>query len=411
MKLLCTSAESFLFPAALPSEEALTLLRAIRSEARGVPNLLTATQPQTSDGQEDIYQESPQGYYDDGAYVAASFSSLPPHEVADTDGDIDPQEAYYTSLLNQFHALSSALRSLGPIHPPSHSTVTTANILSSAPAKKWRTTLLYTQPTTSLLSKLSQESVIKGVAALEKFFDWKMLERGKYVGAWAWGLLARCREVGMMGSEEVGVLRDLSKKSRGMIRELSAGIGQGIEEEENEEGSEVEDEVEGDGDDDGQGCGVTAAVDSVGEGGPVAGYGKTSRLGPEAHEDGFTDGGKSTADGLPAFRADDMVTARQRLIATLQEGDSSDTSVPSIGERGAVGKLSSSDPQPGQLESGPSLFPEQSEQTDTQAHDGTATGEATPNTNRIVATLDMIITIIGEEYGQKDLLDGRMVWD
>ena len=29
----------------------------------------------------------------------------------------------------------------------------------------------------------------------------------------------------------------------------------------------------------------------------------------------------------------------------------------------------------------------------------------------IHSTLDMLVTIIGEFYGQRDLLDGRLLWD
>ncbi|KAF7125195.1 hypothetical protein CNMCM5793_001304 [Aspergillus hiratsukae] len=33
------------------------------------------------------------------------------------------------------------------------------------------------------------------------------------MGAWAWGLLGKCRDVGQLGTEEVGEIRDLGKRA------------------------------------------------------------------------------------------------------------------------------------------------------------------------------------------------------
>ncbi|KAL8971991.1 MAG: hypothetical protein Q9197_002984 [Variospora fuerteventurae] len=88
-----------------PASDGLEYLRMVRSEAKGVPNLLTATKP---DEENDLYQDYPQAYYSDGAYVAASLPSAPGNDTRlDADDDVEPQEAYYTSLLTHFHALSS----------------------------------------------------------------------------------------------------------------------------------------------------------------------------------------------------------------------------------------------------------------------------------------------------------------
>ena len=88
-----------------------------------------------------------------------------------------------------------------------------------------------------LLHQLGQADVVSGLAVLETLLNSTNLQRRKNLGAWAWGLLAKCREVGQMSSEEVGVLRDLGKKAAGLIRGILAGI-----KEEEEEG---EDEVNG----------------------------------------------------------------------------------------------------------------------------------------------------------------------
>ena len=37
--------------------------------------------------------------------------------------------------------------------------------------------------------------------------------------------------------------------------------------------------------------------------------------------------------------------------------------------------------------------------------------ESSDEKAEILATLDILVTIIGEFYGQRDLLDGRLLWD
>lgn len=327
-----------------------------------MPNLLTATKSHEEEEEEALYRDYPQGYYEDGAYIAAA--SLPPSaapqnpQIIHADGDIDPQEAYHTSLLTRFETLSPFLRfpaSSSSSAQPNPSTSATATVLTNAPTKKWRTTLLYTPPTTALLAQLPQETIINGIVALEKHLDWRMLERGAYVGAWAWGLLARCRSAGMMGSEEVGVLRDLGKKARGLVRGLRAGLGPVVEDVAdgdgaNDEGSEVLDE--------------TVMVN-------------------EADDHAFDHHESDLAEQATPNENEehDMANAKSRLLATLQETHPSTTTsnTPPFSKSG------------------------------NDARENTDVAEI-PSTTRIAATLDMIITVVGEEYGQRDLLGGRMVW-
>lgn len=192
------------------------------------------------------------GYYADGAYVAVpdvdnvsrtrTFTGNAAGE-SEIDLDLDPQEAYYLSLLNRFTALEIILRS-----PPSPDATSSSSIPLDIihSIRKWRWVLLHRQPTMKLLSYLPQESVINGLAALESLLQRGELrqkdtgERLQRLGAWAWGLLAKCREVGEMGSEEVGVLRGLGKIAWWAMREIKAGVGVGGTEEEEEEEEEQE---------------------------------------------------------------------------------------------------------------------------------------------------------------------------
>ncbi|KAL8725225.1 MAG: hypothetical protein Q9166_007489 [cf. Caloplaca sp. 2 TL-2023] len=405
-----------------PAEDGLDYLRMVRSEAKSVPNLLTATRATELD----IYQDYPQGYYEDGAYTAVALSSVQRETQVDEKDDLDPQEAYYTSLCEHFQALRTPLHSLSP--PPTasnESIVTIATKLNDgASSRVWRMTLLYTQPATSILYQLNQETVITGIAALEKYMSWNALERESYLGPWAWGLLARCREVGMMGSEEVGVIRDLGKKAKGMIRALAAGLGMG-QETHNMEAEEdgVMEEVEED--DDVRKGGDRGHEEVVGSGenrdgvdiDEVDAHGlhlNNSANGMMSDQTGPSPKQKSSDGTIMELRdstlaIDEIAEVEEYLRATLPKStppNLSDGPIP-ISEHinTAESHLQSTRPDP-QANPSPPV-----PQSDPNPVFNTSPENVIPLTSRISATLDVIVTIVGEAYGQRDLLEGRMVWD
>ncbi|KAL8778801.1 MAG: hypothetical protein Q9213_007236 [Squamulea squamosa] len=409
-----------------PAEDGLEYLRMVRSEAKGVPNLLTSATTEDKN----LYQDYPQGYYEDGAYTAIPTSSAYKKNQMEDEEDIDPQEAYYSSLCGQFRSLRMSIHTSSPPSAPDESTAATAAKLNDgASSRIWRMTILYTQPTPTMLSLFDQETVIAGIAALERHVAWKTLEKESFLGAWAWSLLARCREVGMMGSEEVGVIRDLGKKARGMLRMLAAGLRgeQGpqndvLEESEGQEEDELEDE--------------DPVEDSSGEEDANKGQEdcRNGMVGTEAIEmekpadrTSLVDGGTQSIGSvndikngdavisaeeyatvlamnghrLPTAGDADNTEAKQRLLTTLDQIEVStlheppnDCSQASIQQHPELdGRITFSQP------------------ADSNLVNGSTSDDTVPLTTRITATLDMIVTIVGEAYGQRDLLEGRMVWD
>lgn len=257
-------------------------LLGFRSEARGVPNLLVAprsplaanTTAKSNSSSPDRYYNNTSnggGYYADGAYVAVpdvdnvgrngrvagNAAASGDRESSGGDVELDPQEAYYISLLERYTALENTLRS-----PPVAEFSTPPSVESIHSIRKWRWVLLHRRPTMGFFSQLPQESIINGLAALESLLQrgdlrknvaqrseqLQRLQRLQRLGAWPWGLLAKCRDVGEMGSEEVGVLRGLGKMAWWVMREIKAGVGDGVM---GEEGEEEEDEKEG-GEEDGE---------------------------------------------------------------------------------------------------------------------------------------------------------------
>lgn len=257
----------------------------------------------------------------------------------------------------------------------------------------WRGKILNTTPTMVLLAQLTQDSVICGLGVLESLLTLANLggKKGKNVGAWAWGLLGRCREVGQMGSEEVGILRKLGKQAVWLLRRITAGevIGGAVDESDVDAGEEDgEDEGEGEwekereeGDED-----FLSAEDADNDYHP--------HIDPIAPAT-LDHGGNNEAHPMATMSDDDPTKVKQRVLDSLgtdqEHVDSTETN--------ASDKNDAQSPPPThpvmEVKVGGKGAPR--ERVDVKA--------------LIHATLDMLVTIIGEFYGQRDLLDGRLLWD
>ncbi|KAL9632131.1 MAG: hypothetical protein Q9164_005513, partial [Protoblastenia rupestris] len=212
-----TSANDELFYG--PANDGLEYLRMVRHEAKGVPNLLVAPSSPRDDHE---YREYPQGFYSDGAYTAAPLTSSTANPQIEDPDDIDPQEAYYTRLLARFVDLHSILHST----PTTTQIDQTAMLLMQNKRAVWRGKLLKTTPTMRTLSQVPQENIIYGLKVLGDLLtqtNLKHIKYGKHLGAWSWALLGACRQIGEMGSEEVGVLRDVGKQAVWLLRRVAAG--------------------------------------------------------------------------------------------------------------------------------------------------------------------------------------------
>lgn len=347
-----------------------------------MPNLLVAPLSPTSPAN-DPYKEYEQGYYADGAYTALPDLSLTRACRNGIDEvEVDPQEAYYASLCHRFAALSSALR----LTPHGSAALSAFNPSSRA---SWRRFIVNMQPTSLILSKLHQEEVIHGLEVLETVLSMANVQRHKNIGLWAWGLLARCREVGEMGSEEVGVLRDLGKKAIAVLRGVTAGLYQ-----DHSENGENEDEDKGEEEPKSQ---ANADVDAD------ANVNANANAHTHMFESPFpqNDSTENSPDDAPHL----VETAKQLLLKSLTEGSSGEATnaeTRSLGSKPAYAL--GSEREPGReeaqkiVESEPPIRNAGKQDDDEESI-------------KMLATLDMIITIVGELYGQKDLLPGRLLWD
>lgn len=242
----------------------------------------------------------------------------------------------------------------------------------------------------SKLAEFPQDMVIRGLEILETVLDSGNLRSGKgrNVGAWAWGLLGRCREVGQMGSEEVGVLRSLGKRAVWLLRRIAAGEAVGGEEDEEGEEAEVDGQTEEQNDEEGE-------VED----------GEEEELADD--EEGVPTNSDEATDGVPGLTSQNgeqdsvLEKVRERVLTSLDS---------ITGVQPEVGSLNPGDNLQTQHEEG--RVPLASSEV-CPATNGEASSERATATDlaSVHAALDMLVTIIGEFYGQKDLLDGRLLWE
>ncbi|PGH30211.1 hypothetical protein GX50_07038 [[Emmonsia] crescens] len=413
-----------------PAEDGIEYLRMVRSEARTLPTIFVSKAaslikdnkrvPETSnqggdDGNAiDVELDNSQaGFYSDGVYVAYSShrpqptTTLPPN-APDTSAS-DPQEIYYNILHHRFLLLRSTLKCTPP-----------ASVIASLGAQRpislprynkraraeWERIIQTMDPHMAQLACMDMESVLGLLAIVTRLLS-KTVRGGesaqvKRLGAWTWGLLGRCRAVGEMGSEEVGDIRELGKRAARIlvkVRESEAveakamqgdgfdmedGEGRKEEVEEAEENQERgfggRENINGDGNRDGnQVDELDITNDVVHTNGnitePIIAHG-------EANGDIIT-----PTDGVDA--QDELEAAKARLQERLQLQQTGD-----------------------KMEARESEI-EGEENNDDDEEEGEVVDD---NESRNVqqytrAMLDMIISVIGEFYGQRDLLEFRDIWE
>lgn len=257
------------------------------------------------------------------------------------------QSSYFNLLRHRFLLLRSTLRCTPPATAiagldDSHPISLPRN---HAPARKeWRRLTLAVDPQMAQLACMDSESVLsvlqviaRGLSDNVRSGDTAGIRR---LGAWVWGLLGKCREVGELSTEEVGEIRDLGKRAAKILEKIR---------EAEEAGEEAEEEE--------------AYEDSTPEKYDQNGQEELAALSTE-HK--ATESDMHDVEMLSdADQPDELAAAKARLQARLQESEDAVTDDASNRET---------------------------------------------RVNQIRAMLDMIITVVGEFFGQRDLLEARETW-
>lgn len=209
-------------------------LTARRSEAHAIPSLLFAPLESTTEGTPDpsIYNNGlgdTRGFYSDGAYIAAPSLGpiLPPgfplvladSDVSELDGtwshEMSPKEAYTSSLVARFLSQRAKLQAISAPHAAHKLTPKTPIILPKRTRDAYRVFqgLVHSHdPTPQHLAALSKAIVLRMLDLSTQLFKRRKNVGGRY-SAWVWGLLCRLGDAGTLDSDAVSVVRELGKKA------------------------------------------------------------------------------------------------------------------------------------------------------------------------------------------------------
>jgi len=372
-------------------DEGLQYLKMVRSEAQGLPRVVRAVMttnmaPVISDqansndlgashNDYEVEEEDEDGYYSDGTYIGRP-DDIPEEEELDLPLALITQSYYHEELCYRFAAHHERMHS-----PPTAAAMSSLsdNHLISLPRgnkpayKEWKALLRDKSPHPAQVASMDTGTIVR----LLDLIDGQIMRC--YYGStnvpdklarWTWALLGRLDSVETL-STEVGVVRNLAKTAVWVGRELQK---KGLS---NLASSNIIKRQELDDNDDEK---------------------PNVRDNEMAHE-------KSEGAGA---NGDDLVAAKARLIGKLEEpgpnneascgaeedDDDQDYGVMATLHQALVDPIQNHEPIRGKMADG-------------------RTGASdlfSPNANTL-ATLDMIITVAGEFYGQRDLLESRLMWE
>ncbi|KAJ5920850.1 hypothetical protein N7466_009176 [Penicillium verhagenii] len=341
------------------ADDGLEYLRMVRSEASALPSLFIAQTSKSKVVDTDSSQvlntpdtkkpsnSFPRGFFDrEEAYIAPVETKARP--ASPPNPYSEAQTSYYDLLRHRFLLLRSTLK----CSPPASAIagLDDAHPISlprkvDAARKEWRRLVMAVNPQMVQLACMDQESVLGVLQIMARLMS-DILRSGeaekiRSLGAWAWGLLGRCREIGELSTEEVGDIRDIGKRAVKILQKVREAEDSSRTEDEtldSDTGEDTQTDIpaqEGDGDE----------ADDKAQPGPVDG----------------NDADMSDAmDG-----ASELEAAKSRLQAKM---------------------LNIADDEPN------------------SADQDVCVAKQTR------AMLDMIITVVGEFFGQRDLLNSREVW-
>ncbi|GMF70763.1 unnamed protein product [Aspergillus oryzae] len=341
-----------------PAEDGLEYLRMVRETEQD----LNEPQPEEEKKKTDIAQE---GFYADGVYVAAPLTTSKTQPDTTEPTQSDAQSSYYNLLHHRFLLLRSILKCTPPstaIAALDESHPISLPRRSRDARKEWRRLLLAVDPQTVQLACMDMDSVLGVLEVMAKLMSENIrsgdAERVRRIGAWAWGLLGKCRDVGQLASEEVGEIRDLGKRAAKILRKMR-------EENEKKRSAGVD--------------GNASSGESEDEN-PVDDQPHVEEKTTENAEATSDPAGESLDHDMPDAEqeppAEELEMAKARLQAKIEQGGGSKSSEPEA----------------------------QKDESKTQYN-------AVEVAMQTRAMLDMIITVVGEYYGQRDLLSDREPWN
>lgn len=347
----------------------------------------------------DIYEDGVGDYR--GRYKDGAFYSEPAFEDGDeesSEADEDPQTKYFNGILTKFHLLREQLQQTPPLEllqklDEDHPIYLGQLLLEKV--KWWRWKLRTTDPLPVQVASMDKDTIL---GLLKLMAGGALLRRGTEVemgvSRWAWSLLAKLPERGELSSEEIGIVRELGKKAVLVAVGLRSSNPweEGMQEVEAEYDGEDDEILEVVNNDE-----ITIDEEEVFD--PELDFDhdveRGIKLGPvreEKRAHGIVEDAELGTIGNispndPSIEVDELAAAKARMLGLL----STPTAEPEYNV------------EPEILSPLASII----EDEDDKVTPVEKTGDQKWNSN---ATVDMILTIAGEVYGQRDLLEFRGSW-
>ncbi|KAK3954837.1 hypothetical protein QBC32DRAFT_335181 [Pseudoneurospora amorphoporcata] len=458
-------------PAALSDEDlefedqgdALAYLRSVRQEANGIPHLLVAPKagPQlppsylSNDSSNNnsldrsIYHDGlgdSRGYYQDGAYTAAPDNllerSIPEDDDApygygydDSDSGSDyststdrnlaladrnrhlAREAYFASLMSQFSSLRNMLHQIPPQSLLSSLDKDHGYQVGSFGPKSWTfrvwtKRIRYTDPLPHQVAAMDRFGALK---LLRVILGGKFIRRGcelrERTSRWIWALLARLPDRGEMDHTDIGWVRELGKRAVLMmvsiaqmaaLKEKVEGDLEGAELAEDEVEEEVLAELEPDVDNEGVGRVDEEQVNNETRDQAAKKEGSE----PTTTEDSSNPANLITEDDSGSAKVEQQPQEQEEAEEGEIDMDIDDGEVLDDDEGGP----NPNPPAPSKEDAKAAMAAAKARllaQIDDAAEDQRREDELMRQRLNMRATLNMILTVAGEFYGQRDLLEFR----
>jgi hypothetical protein len=307
------------------------------------------------------------GYYADGAYTAAPDEESDDEFMAGglNDEDDAVSQAFYESLEVHFTTLRDQLRHEPDEEailalPPDNTAYVPAFGKNSSAYRLWNFRLRETDPLPVQVAALDKLGILRIIRVL---LEGKLMKHGypikERTSRWVWSLLARLPDRGEMDSTEIAVIRDLGKRAVLMMTSKSHATA-------------IENLADQDQDDGGVWAEEGLAEEEMDEDG-VRSNGLDTEIKDENDSNGKDlpmEPGEVPDENAAQDQGIEMESVRARLLGALAE----------------------TAPSEGKTEEGSGASPE---------------GDEDRVQQNFRATLNMILSVAGEFYGQRDLLTFR----
>ncbi|KAF2856565.1 hypothetical protein T440DRAFT_494403 [Plenodomus tracheiphilus IPT5] len=368
--------------------EAVTYLRSVRSEASRIPPLLVApTSNRNKDTEQTVTSCSNSGaedgvFYRDGVWIAVDDWPLDSGDATEPDArhfSLEPQQSYYELLLARYQSLRTKLLEAG--YP--RATRTTPGSHNQPRNKRaWLDVIDVNLPTSQHIGQMDELGLFNALEACSASLS-RSASISREKSCWIWTLLAMASDAGTMNSKLVGKIRHLGLQAGRLCVRLQQEAS-GHLDTEHDVGSR--------------------SLDAFVE-----------RHADQDHSMHVTDAEVGPKDGVAEYQA------IQNQSQGSQHGDQGqDTQAPDA-DAGAISSVSGSE-QVQTLEQararllaqlGDRLVPsgdvlQDEEGLAMKGLDRTCLDNAIDWNTK--ATIDMILTVAAERYGQRDLLKFRVAW-